>query len=411
MINNQSEIKTIISLSLCVFSFYLASCGNPVTPSGGPKDTTAPKINRIIIDSNKTQTIIQLDFNENITVKGQLTISPLAPSSNTVKRNSILIQVPKTTKTVYLTNKIVDLNESNPYFGKNISLTTDTGIIQLINMTKNTKLSVFIKSDSFILVPNNINKYYKFENLNQSESYLTIINKDDNNYSIDKNEEFLHIKLNSKFFNTNDTIKINHLIPQLLLYQEKKEIQPGIILKTKTIRTYTSNQKPLNLLYQNDSCIEYDSQTNYQLKQGKIYTLIDQKDTLYLKERNSTNDSLIKYNSPILFSKANKPVNGKTQSLGKLRINNSSTTISNYYLYLKNSEYQFLLHIKYSDSVYLPIGTYQCMVSLIPFEQLQSDSKEDILLYQFQNDIIINSKLENNLILPNKELFNIGITY
>lgn len=401
-------LKTI---SLLIVTYSITSCGNPVTPTGGPKDTASPRITKIKIDSNNNYKIITVDFNENISLKGQIPISPLGKSTNIIKRNSIQIQVPTTTRTIFLKHKITDLNESNPYINSNIFLTTDTGIIQLVNKTKNTKLTVFIKSDSFILLPNNTNNYYQFENLRNNETDIIIINQDNNNYIIDKNEEFLKIKLNSKYIYSTDTIKINHLIPQIRLFQEKAEITNGVTLKIKNIRSYTTNQKIKNILYQNDTCIEYENSKEYQLKPGRTFILINQNDTTYLKEKFSTYNTTVNINSPMVFTATKKPLNERTQNLGKLKLSSLADSSFKYHLYLRNKEYQFLLNITSNDSIYLPVGNYQCLVSLIPFEEIHKDYVEELLLFNYKEEIIINSKLENNLILPKKELFNIGITY
>jgi hypothetical protein len=50
-------------------------------------------------------------------------------------------------------------------------------------------------------------------------------------------------------------------------------------------------------------------------------------------------------------------------------------------------------------------------VSIIPFDKIREENADEIILYNFKDDLIINNKLENNLILPKKELFNTGITY
>ena len=403
-------IYTCYIQAIIIATVFIYGCGNPVTPTGGPKDTTAPKLLTIKIDSTTTDKTVELKFNENISIKSQIVISPLGKTTTDVKRNSIQIQVPNTTRTIYLKNKIIDLNESNPYNGNNISLTKDSGSIQLINKTKNTKLTIFIESDSLLLLPNNLGNYYKFENLKKYETTITIINKDNNNYSIDKNEEFLKITLESHKLSNSDTIEINHLIPQIKSFQDKKEILPGIILKTKSIRSYTTNEKNKNILYQNDSCIEYQNIKNYTLKPGRAYAITHANDTTYLREKYSTNDSVISLNSPILYSPTDKPVKEKIYTLGKLKINYTDTN-NHYYIYLRNNDYQFLLNITSEDSIYLPTGNYQCIASLIPFDEISKDYQDNILLYHFKEDIIINSKLENNLILPKKELFNIGITY
>ena len=411
MKNQICSMYQLIRILLILITIYIYSCGNPVTPTGGPKDTSLPKITKINIDSFGNYKTIRIDFNENITVKGQISISPLGKINTSVHRSSIQINVPKNTRTIYLQNKIVDLNESNPYLGKNIALTKDTGYVHILNKTKNNKITIFIKEDTSILLPNTQGNYYRFENLTTTEKQITVINKDNNNYIVDENEDYLHYKLQQINFNSQDTLIIHHLIPRIQLYKESKKIDSNTTLKIKSIRSYTTSKINNHILYQGDSCIEYRNQPKINLNHGKIFQIIENKDSLYYKEKHNFYDSNTQIHSPIVLTKTTKPTKGKTYPLGKLKFSLPKDSITTYYIYLKNTEYQFLLNINNTDSIYLPIGTYQSIVSIIPFDKIREENADEIILYNFKDDLIINNKLENNLILPKKELFNTGITY
>ena len=97
-------IYTCYIQAIIIATVFIYGCGNPVTPTGGPKDTTAPKLLTIKIDSTTTDKKVELKFNENISLKGQIVISPFGKTTTDVKRNLIQIQVPKNTRTIYIKN-------------------------------------------------------------------------------------------------------------------------------------------------------------------------------------------------------------------------------------------------------------------------------------------------------------------
>jgi len=411
----------VYRLTLAVlFGMWVLSCGNPVVPTGGPKDTSSPVLKHFSIDSTNKDYLVTLVFDENIAIKGPLKVSPISKIKTSVKRNTVNVEVSKASKTIFIQQSITDLNESNPYKGKNISLTKDSGIICLKNATKNNKVSLFIKEDSLIYIPQQIKEDYKFENLNYLESIITVIAKDNNNYTVDPEEEFLQIPIDSKNYGTRDTIKINFLYPRVKLFEKEIPLETEkSILKTKYIKTYKTGTTINNLICQNDSCIQSNGPT-MDLLPKTTYCLIKNKDSIYLKERHSFSDSLFLINSPICFSKTKK--SKYCIDLGKLIIKQNQNDST--YILLKSENNSFLIHITSgSDSIYIPVGKYQCYLSKTPFNQIgqasNTKSNKPITnhllnqppLYKFKEEILINSKLDNSLILPDYNKYNFGITF
>ena len=100
-------------------------CANPVTPSGGDKDTTGPVIVSIESTVLKTgQKRVTIAFDENISTNGAILTSPrilnpnaslLHKTEQRVKRNTLFLTLPSYTQTVYLSSTLVDLNEKNKF--------------------------------------------------------------------------------------------------------------------------------------------------------------------------------------------------------------------------------------------------------------------------------------------------------
>jgi hypothetical protein len=115
----------------------LAACANPVSPSGGPKDTTPPSV---IKSEPANQSVnfhsdkVVLTFNEFVTLKEittQLVVSPpLSEQPEFVTRGKNLIMKLKeplrdnTTYNFFFANAIVDLTESNPLAGYQFTFST-----------------------------------------------------------------------------------------------------------------------------------------------------------------------------------------------------------------------------------------------------------------------------------------------
>ncbi|MBL7764554.1 MAG: Ig-like domain-containing protein [Chitinophagaceae bacterium] len=126
----------ILVLSLTT---WCMSCANIMSPTGGPRDETAPLIRkRSLADSalNFKGGDIQFEFDEFVQLKdvrNQLMITPILRSDAIVKvhKKKVTITIPdslllpNTTYRISLGNAVQDLHEGNPY--KNLDFTFSTG--------------------------------------------------------------------------------------------------------------------------------------------------------------------------------------------------------------------------------------------------------------------------------------------
>jgi len=100
----------------------LVSCANPVSPTGGAKDTTAPvliRIDKALIERKDTQlqrwTFV---FDENMQSKGTVLLNPsdnYLEQRGEVHRNEVSFEVPASVKQLSLGKALSDLNENNLY--------------------------------------------------------------------------------------------------------------------------------------------------------------------------------------------------------------------------------------------------------------------------------------------------------
>jgi hypothetical protein len=114
----------------------LYSCANPVQPSGGDKDTTAPLVLSVESAIRTNHNKITVVFNENITSNGPLVTSPIFLNNDqsvsfTIQRDKLKISVPDYTKTIYLDRWLMDLNEKNQLQHKTLLLSGDSGEVHL----------------------------------------------------------------------------------------------------------------------------------------------------------------------------------------------------------------------------------------------------------------------------------------
>ncbi|MDA0943627.1 MAG: hypothetical protein O3B78_05360 [Bacteroidetes bacterium] len=109
------------TLSILILS-ALASCANPVSPTGGAKDTTSPvliRIDKTLIERKDTQlqrwTFV---FDENMQSKGSVLLNPsddYLEQRGKVHRNEVSFDVPLSVKQLSLGKSLSDLNENNLY--------------------------------------------------------------------------------------------------------------------------------------------------------------------------------------------------------------------------------------------------------------------------------------------------------
>jgi hypothetical protein len=120
--------KIIHGIYLLIAGTFLVSCANPVTPSGGPKDTAPPEFVKSeppMHCRNFHEEKIKITFNEFIQLKelnNQVIISPpmtIQPEFK-LKGKSLLIEIKdqlkeNTTYNIFFGSAIVDLTEGNPF--------------------------------------------------------------------------------------------------------------------------------------------------------------------------------------------------------------------------------------------------------------------------------------------------------
>ena len=88
------------ALLLLLFAFYLLSCANVSSPTGGPKDTIPPSLIRIVPNQGQKNfhgSRIMLEFDEWLKLKNpkeEIIITPSVKDPNvTVKKNFVFIDL------------------------------------------------------------------------------------------------------------------------------------------------------------------------------------------------------------------------------------------------------------------------------------------------------------------------------
>lgn len=119
---NSLHKKTLLYCAILI----IAACAQVVTPTGGPKDTTPPKVLKSVpgnFETNYTGNKLILYFDEFVTIKdasSEIIISPLIGGNPKVKTKGKSVEIifdtlpqPNTTYTVYLRKSISDFTEGN----------------------------------------------------------------------------------------------------------------------------------------------------------------------------------------------------------------------------------------------------------------------------------------------------------
>jgi len=173
----------------------LASCANPVAPTGGPKDETPPEITRTsppAQSTNFTGNEIILYFSEYVSLKDisqQLIISPPvkeAPAFKT-KGKSLVAEFKdpwrsETTYNIFFGNAIVDITESNPIPGYKFTFSTGNvldsmiiagKLINAFNLTPVKAAYVMLYDTIYDSIPYKQIPYYITRTNDQGEFELT----------------------------------------------------------------------------------------------------------------------------------------------------------------------------------------------------------------------------------------------
>lgn len=456
-----------ICLGIAYAGIIFESCGNPVVPTGGPKDTTSPEIVDIRIKKGSDLTNIAVLFNENISGKGNAVTTPKTlkqKPNNQVHRKQLTIEVPNYTQHIFLNGYIVDLNENNAYLGKNISFDSTKYHLQCKINEKGgkDKFQLFIKEDSLYHVPLFYKNQYQFEGLPDTQFVLSVIKNDNNNFQVDESEEYNSIRINRKF-RYSDTLDIS-MYPKIkavekivydslgnfIFYGYKPLLDrdnPGITALNDTgyahvdidqaaifieqIQDYYSgycdslpiirNKKSLALI-SNKRLLSIESRY---IENKDTFTLVadtfqGSNKTLSSHPFTIKNGSTLPYRYSIIPSKKKNVI-----VLGKVELVNEDSITQ--YLYIYNNKSGFITSVSgRSKQIFiLPNGKYQ-ILHWIKREGLnsretnnkyllelpnQTNEYQGSLFYRNEKDIVVDNNIENTLILPKKMLFNTGIIF
>lgn len=115
-------------LLILAVGYFIVSCANPVTPTGGPKDEDPPealKSEPPQFSRNFTSEKVKITFNEFIELKDVLSEVIISPPMDKmpdfkIKGKSLVIEFneelkEQTTYNIFMGNSVVDLTENNPY--------------------------------------------------------------------------------------------------------------------------------------------------------------------------------------------------------------------------------------------------------------------------------------------------------
>ncbi|POY37156.1 hypothetical protein C3K47_08855 [Solitalea longa] len=250
--------------SLIGLTIFLSACANMVSPQGGPKDVTPPKL-QSETPKNKTLNFsekkIEIEFNEMIQLKEQtkeISITPemeLAPEIE-VRKNIIRVKLldtlkKNTTYSINFGNSISDINESNPYKNYRYVFSTGNYIDSLkISGTVHYDIDTALTKDVIIaLYPADLEKLYqqkpiiytssstggKFElnNIKNGEYRIFAIKDLNSNKRFDEDEllGFMNKSVNLQKDTTNLNFTLAKQIPRKTRVTESKYFEGKILVK------------------------------------------------------------------------------------------------------------------------------------------------------------------------------------
>jgi hypothetical protein len=344
------RIKHIVLITFFSFiiSEILLSCAQIVAPTGGKKDTLAPKLVKVL-PANQTKLFtgkqIELQFDEYVSVDNiqqQLSITPTIEGTYETKilpKGARLTFEnpfkPNTTYSLNFRNTFKDMNERNP--AKNIRLVFSTGkyidSLKVSGVVKNPlndkpmlDVSVGIYQLSDTLNPKKIKPYYFMKT--DSSGKFEVESIANGKYKIfaitDLNNNLLYDEAKELIGFVKDTIVLNKNIENINIKVTKMERVPNKVTKVRS----TSNYYYIDYV-RGIRNVKVDFENK---KDSLVYQLIDNKtirffntinnnsDTIYVKV--SVTDSLnrvFKHEQKVKFKPKNKKDDGVKDDFG-LRI-------------------------------------------------------------------------------------------
>lgn len=332
----QTPILKGILITLVIIQ--IISCANPVSPTGGEKDTHPPKIKTFRITEIQNKRNLIIEFDENIVFQNNIELSPYKKRNKpsvSVTRNRVNIEIDSNTNSINFNDAIKDLNEGNKAVLSNLIIGSDSSIkyYKINSIPKNKdKIFAYSQYQEYIYPYNTtINGYGFGEGLPNNTNLKTIIYLDQNkNQKYDSSEwsytDTIQTLIKPSITKNDsiadkDTITLNNIFNQsakhpidtieAILYpplkSEVKYYQDSINQKTLIIipnsKTKEKIKNKINLIEEHQDTLIFNSifslkdinDNNINLKKTRItvnqsskiiyYQYVYEKDTIYFQEK------------------------------------------------------------------------------------------------------------------------------
>ena len=316
----QSSILGKILISTTVF--YFISCANPVSPTGGVKDTNPPKIESFKITELENKKHLLIQFDENIVFQNTIELSPYktkAKPSVIVSRNKILIQLDSNTNSINFNDAIKDLNEGNKATLSNLIVGSDSSIkyykVQSIPKNKEKILAYGINNQYIYPYNTTINGYAFGEGLPNQTKLKTIIYLDQNKNQQYDSTEWAYIDtiqtVLKPFFRKEDTTNQNNNLTNNT-YSDKKNLQnidtiEAILYppKQNEIKYYIDSNEKQSLIIVNNSIAKNKIKSKYKPTEEHGDTLLY---STLLAFSEIQNEKLLYKKTRVIINKSSKIV-------------------------------------------------------------------------------------------------------
>ncbi len=338
--------------------FSLSRCANMQRPTGGPKDSIAPKLLDVSIPNfttNFTEKRIVLRFDEFIKLNNQYKEFSISPDLEDivdyrVRKKDLVITLPdslegNTTYTINFGKGLVDYNESNPFIDYNYVFATGdeldslsisgsvlNGFTKEFDQKKDENIkvllipisqdSIFGKRKANIFANVDTSGNFKFNNLREDTYRIYALKEQNNDRIFNGNDEWIGFIEDSIYLDRDITdikLEITKAYPKDFRTLEKKFEPTGHILLTFTKPLERPETKILFPEELNENKIEQYSLNN---DSAKIYIPKTELDSIKIEL--SDNDQIldtifIRTNKNAKFDREVKPILSITNKVDRVR--------------------------------------------------------------------------------------------
>lgn len=410
--------------SSILIAITIIGCANPVSPTGGEKDVTPPKI--INIDSTTNKGTVSIYFDENIKFQNNIQLNPTKTNKKAkveVENKVIHIQVEPYTSSIAFNDAVNDLNENNQGRYPFVILRSDSIKFKVRfenNQTSKTKVNGYIKIDSLYYMADNSNKeLLLFEGLPNGTKEVIIYSDDNKNNQYDENESYSNFQVNSidsvftylyppkketVFILQKDTAKFSYLVTNSFRLREAIQKSMNTMSHLDTIQYSTKDSAKINEICSAQIIKKLSIKPIYQ-KKATPYIYIDVKDSTYYTEYPLFYNGMKQHQPLNYFSikgetdyQLKKDTAVKTyRKLGKVEFQNDSNITYRLLVYKGKIELVNYLLPNGTTSFILPVGSYNYLIWNDSNSDKMCNPGEDILNYYFGMDV--NAQLTNTMVV------------